>query len=433
MDPVLQDVCLTMKVGIWCAYGKTLEPSEGIGVFTHHLARALLDDPRVERIVMAIHAGEDDRVADTVASGAGRIATVAVGRLPWWCRWRRKQLRWRHRRLCDALTRGAKPALERRRDEAERAIRRLYARQPIADHRLFASCDVWLLPHVAVERGFPAATVLVVHDMVPLHIAGVVKQRDLESFRRRCMALVDEATLVTTMSQVIRDVDIVGLLGCDPDKVRVIPPATPCDFGAAENRTTVAGRRPFLGRPYVIYPAAFRPYKNHVTLVEALAELHRRGRGDMRLVFTGIRQVPASLARRIEALGLTEHVHVLGKVSREELACLYREAVATVVPSLYEQGSFPILEALHWGCPVAASDLPALREALEPLGDAMLFFDPRDASAVADTIAAIALDRDGLFRRQASGFESLRARTWSQVAGEWAAAFAEAIRRHRAG
>lgn len=420
-----------MKVGIWCAYGKTLEPSEGIGVFTHNLARALLGDQRVERIVIAIQAGEDDRVAATVAHGAGRIATVAIGRLPWWCRWRRKQLRWRHRRLCDALAVTHEPNVARRRDEVERAIRGLYARQPISDRRLFESCDVWLLPHVAVERGFPAATVVVVHDMVPLHISGVVKQRDLESFRRRCMCLVDEATLVATMSQVIRDVDIVGLLRCDPDKVRVIPPAAPADFSIAEERSVVAIRRPFLDRPYVIYPAAFRPYKNHAALVEALAALHRHGHREMQLVFTGIRRLPASLARRIDELGVAEHVHVLGKVTREELARLYCEAVATVVPSLYEQGSFPILEALHWGCPVAASDLPALREALEPLGDSMLFFDPRNAAAMADTIAAIAADRDAVRLRQAQGFADLQTRTWADVAREWATVFAEAVSRRR--
>lgn len=426
-----QDAERRMKVGIWCAYGKTLDPSEGIGVFAHNLARALLDDPRVDRIVMAIHAGQEERVAATVAHGHGRITTVSVGRLAWWCRWQRKRLRRRHRRVCDALAAVHTPDLVRRRDEIERAVRMLDGRHPIADFRHFESCDVWLLPHVAVEREFPTATVLVVHDMVPLHIPGVVKQRDLESFRRRSVCRADAATLVATMSQVIRDVDIIGLLGCDPAKVRVIPPATPADFGAPEDRATVAARRPFMGRQYVLYPAAFRPYKNHVALVEAVAELRRRGISDMQLVFTGIRRPPAALAARINRLGLAGHVHALGTVSREELSRLYCEACATVVPSLYEQGSFPILEALHWGCPVATSDLPTLRESFEPLGDAMLYFDPRNPVAIADTIATIVADRDAVRVRQARGFTGLRARTWADVASEWMDVFAEATMRHR--
>ncbi len=419
-----------MNVGVWCAYGKTLEPSEGIGVFTHNVARGLLEDDRVGRIVLVIEEGQADCVAATVAHGAGRIATVSVGRLPWIDRWRRKLLRRRHRRLCDRLARGPWPGLELRRDRVERSIAILYERQPISDRRLFETCDVWLLPHVAVERSFSAATVVVVHDMVPLHIPGVVKQRDLESFRRRSRCIVRDATLVGTMSQVIRDVDIVGLLGCDPDKIRVVPPAIPADCGTAEGRPSVAARRPFLGSPYVLYPAAFRPYKNHALLLDAVADLRRRGTA-LDLVLTGIRGLPRPLARRIEKLGIAGHVHVLGKVSREELSRLYAEAKATVVPSLYEQGSFPILEALHWGCPVAASDLPALRESLAPLGDKMVFFDPRDAAKIAAAIAGILADRDAVRTRQMAAFERLRTRTWVDVAHEWGTVFEEAIRRHR--
>ena len=421
-----------MKVGIWCAYGKTLEPSEGIGVFAHNLARALIDDARVERIVLAICQGEAQRVAATVAAGRGRIETVSVGRLPWLRRWRRKMLRLQHRRLCDRLAVDPHPAAEYRRDHVERSIEALYAHQPVTPRQAFEDCDVWLLPYIAVERSFPAATVVVVHDMVPLHIPGVVKPSDLESFRRRCRCMVRDATIVGTMSRVIRDVDIVGLLGCDAEKVRVVPPAVPVDCDKAEDRATVARRRPFLETPYILYPAAFRPYKNHAMLVEALSELHRRGHRSLQAVFTGIRDMPRTLAARIKGLGLTGHVHVLGKVSREELARLYAEAVATVVPSLYEQGSFPVLEALRWNCPAAASDLPALRESLAPLGDAMVFFDPRRADSIAGAIASIITDRDAILSRQVAEFSGLKARTWQDVACEWMSVFEEAVRRHAA-
>lgn len=421
-----------MNVGIWCAYGKTLEASEGIGVFAHNLARALLADARVARVVLAIHEGEAERVAATVATGGGRIQTVSVGRLPWLSRLRRSLLRRQHRRLCDRLARGPDPVLESRRDAIERSYTALYERQPVAPRHLFEDCDVWLLPYVAVERSFPAATVVVVHDMVPLHIPGVVKPRHLESFRRRCRCMVRDATLVGTMSCVIRDIDIVGLLGCEVEKVRVVPPAVPSDCAMAEDRAAVSARRAFLDMPFILYPAAFRPYKNHAMLVEALAVLHRRGHRGLQAVFTGIRTMPPPLAKRIEKLGLKEHVHVLGKVSRNELARLYSEAVATVVPSLYEQGSFPVLEALLWNCPAAASDLPALRESLAPLGDAMVFFDPRSADAIADAVASIIASRDEILTRQAAAFAGMRARTWEDVAGEWATVFADAVRRHAA-
>lgn len=42
-----------MKVGVWCAYGKTLSVSDGIGVFAHSLAKYLARSPRVNGVVMA--------------------------------------------------------------------------------------------------------------------------------------------------------------------------------------------------------------------------------------------------------------------------------------------------------------------------------------------------------------------------------------------
>ena len=109
---------------------------------------------------------------------------------------------------------------------------------------------------------------------------------------------------------------------------------------------------------------------------------------------------------------------------------LYREAAATIVPSLYEQGSFPLLEAMHWGCPVASSDIPALREAFASMGDAMPFFDPRNEAAIAAAITDTITHRDAVVARQAAAFERLRARTWADVAREWVAVCDEAIRRH---
>lgn len=422
-----------MKIGIWCAYDSTLEPSEGIGVFAHSLARGLVDDARVEQVVLAIHEGEADRVAATVAAGRGRISTVSVGRLPWPSRWRFRTLRRRHRRLCDRLALHPNAALERRRDRIERSIDEIHQRQTVTPRGLFEGCDVWLLPHVAVARSFQSATVVMVHDMVPLHFPGIVKQRDLESFRRRCRCIVRDSTLVGTMSHVIRDVDIVGHLGCDAERIRVVAPAVPADVSTAEDRAAVAARRPFLDEPYLLYPAAFRPYKNHAMLVESLAVLHRRGHRSLQAVFTGIHEIPRALATRVHELGMTRHVHVLGKVSREELARLYTEASATVVPSLYEQGSFPVLESLRWNCPAAASDLPALRESLASLGDAMVYFDPRSADSVADAVESIMADRAAILERQVAEFADLRARGWDDVARDWVTVFAEAVRRHAAG
>lgn len=423
-----------MRIGIWCAYGETLEATEGIGVFVHNLARGLVEIDDVERVELLVHAGDEALVADSVAAGGGRIGTIALQRLRIIDRWRWKQLRRRHRRLSDRLDAdGGRPTGpvarpdEPRRLAIERAIHGIFAAQRVCEPHAFEACDVWLLPHVAVERRFRAASVVVVHDMVPLHFDGVVKRSDLASFRRRSCSAVEDATLVATMSRTIRDTDVVGLLGCDPAKVRVVPPATPVESLETAEEPPSPAILAAMARPFLLYPAAVRPYKNHATLVAALAELSRRGRTDLGLVFTGSGADPSEFDPLVARLGLRGRVHPLGTVPRRTLSSLYLRASATIVPSLYEQGSFPILEAIHRGCPAAASDLASLRESLAPLGDTMIYFEPRSAASIADAVERILDDREAVRAGQAAAFAAMRLRSWRDVAREWVAVFEEAI------
>ena len=127
----------------------------------------------------------------------------------------------------------------------------------------------------------------------------------------------------------------------------------PTDFVKPVSRDELLRQYPAVGRPYLLYPAGYRSYKNHSVLIDALARLHAEGHSDLDLVFTGFNGMPDELARQISSLNLNGRVHALGVVKRSELAGLYQQAAITVVPSVYEQGSYPIVEAIHWGCPAS--------------------------------------------------------------------------------
>jgi hypothetical protein len=57
-----------------------------------------------------------------------------------------------------------------------------------------------------------------------------------------------------------------------------------------------------------------------------------------------------------------------------------------VVPSFYEGFSFPIVEAMHFGVPIAASNASSLPEVA---GEAALYFDPADCDEMAKTIGRL--------------------------------------------
>ena len=85
--------------------------------------------------------------------------------------------------------------------------------------------------------------------------------------------------------------------------------------------------------------------------------------------------------------------------SARSCVSLYRRAACLVFPSLYEGFGQPPLEAMACGCPVAASNIPAIAEAC---GDAAALFDPNDAEDIAAVVAGV-LDAPARFVRGRPG------------------------------
>lgn len=424
-----------MRIGIWCDYGFTLGPSEGIGVFVDNLARGLVKADPGCQVVLKAHQGQSSILDSTVAGGLGRIS-VTTG--PFMSRYRRRVLR-----NCKKIRRrlnqpGPNRFLLYRLDRwAQRTIESINA--PIAaelDSEL-AKCDVWLVPYVGCDQDFKLPTVVAIHDLVSYHFPEMMTPAKLDALKRLVDRVSSRATLAVCMSNFICQHDLLDTLHLPPQRVRVLQSAVPDDLVAADandaGRIATAKQAardalPFpIETPYIFYPAAFRTYKNHRYLVEALALYKKKSGLPLKLVFTGIHRCPKPLETRIHELKLSRDVVVLKKVPRDVLKQLYSCAFATVVPSLYEQGSFPIMEALSAGCPVASADIPSLREQFAGMGKSMFYFDPYRPEQLVPILEDIAANRQQVIAAQAAGFTAMRERTWQDAAHGWLSAFREAI------
>ena len=113
--------------------------------------------------------------------------------------------------------------------------------------------------------------------------------------------------------------------------------------------------------PYLLYVGDLTEHKNLPFLVDVFATA---GVPD-RLVLAGRPGTGyEELRAEIDASPARDRIDVVVAPTDGELDRLYRRAVATVLPSLREGFGFTPLEAMARGCPVLASDLPALREVL---------------------------------------------------------------------
>jgi len=111
---------------------------------------------------------------------------------------------------------------------------------------------------------------------------------------------------------------------------------------------------------YVFTVSRFEPEKGLLDLVEAYSRLHHP---DFKLVIAGDADRETLYSRRIKKIaGKKQGIILTGFISDKPLAELYSCAGLIVLPSYYEGLSIALLEAISYGIPVLASDIPQNRD-----------------------------------------------------------------------
>ncbi|MGH3008124.1 MAG: glycosyltransferase family 4 protein [Gaiellaceae bacterium] len=290
---------------------------------------------------------------------------------------------------------AAKRRLLPRRDEAHPTDgpRR---RHDVRAHLERLGVDLVVYPYTTA-LAFEAGTsyVLAVHDLMHRRHAEFPEFGGSELAWREYMFGngIREASVVLVDSEIGKK-DVLELYGeaIEPERVAVLPflPGTPTTV-TDEDRARVR-RTHRLPERYLFYPAQFWPHKNHRLIVEAMAELE-----DVDLVLVGsargaVRERNHSeLFARARELGVDRRIHHLGYVPAEDVAALYAEAVALVMPTFFGPTNIPVLEAWALDCPVITSDIRGVRE---QAGDAALLIDPDSAESLAAAIRRVWLDEE---------------------------------------
>lgn len=268
-------------------------------------------------------------------------------------------------------------------DAPHYSLRELVAVGRAADR---AHLDLFHAPHYVVPfTGVPV--VVTIHDLI--HLTWPPKN-PLAPFYARAMLgrAVRKARRVLTVSEASKRA-IVETLLVSPDNVVVTPNGVDARFfverAAGSEQRAGAPPCPLPATRYFLFVGNDKPHKNLGVLKDAVARLR------------GIRLVIA---------GATNFV------SDDELAALYRGAIALVMPSAEEGFGLPAAEAMACGTPVITSRAAAL---VEITGDAALHVDA-EPRALAAAMQRLVDDEE--LRRALSirGRERARAMTWTRCA-----------------
>ncbi len=160
-------------------------------------------------------------------------------------------------------------------------------------------------------------------------------------------------------------------------------------------------------------------------LLHALASLKEQ-RPALCLDIAGYGQEERELRQLCAELGIEGSVRFLGPVQQDSLPDLYRRAGVTVVPSVVAAGGdqegfgLVIVEAIGCGCPVIASDLPAIRHIANTAGEITLV-PSRDSAALARAIESVLDNHAERIRVTASFRENVVSKFgWNGIAGAYA-------------
>jgi glycosyltransferase involved in cell wall biosynthesis len=207
-------------------------------------------------------------------------------------------------------------------------------------------------------------------------------------------------------------------------KVRVVHEAPDPLYAherAADGASDLAGER-----PYFVFVGTISPRKNLMRIVKAFARVvERLDRGHRpELVIVGADGYDAALVHQLPgALRVEQYVRFVGPQPAQEVARLYRRALALVFPSLLEGFGLPVVEAMASGAPVITSNRSSPPEVA---GDAALLVDPDDWEALAAEMTRVLNDGALRERLRLAGLSRAAKFSWERAARETLAVFDEA-------
>ena len=246
--------------------------------------------------------------------------------------------------------------------------------------------------------------IVCIHD-ANIHLAPESYSRAFRFYYRIIQPLLAKtATQVVTVSNFSAQM-LAEFKLCELEKITVIP------NGHEHVRCWEPARSTFAqglanSRPFVFALGSLAKHKNVRILFEIAKELDALG---LDLLVAG---APGRFFSPVE-FASAPNVRIIGFVSDDDLAALYRQAFCFAFPSLTEGFGLPALEAMALGCPVIASGCASLPEVC---GQAALYADPKSPRAWIEQIQRLHTEQGLSERMRSDGFRQARKFSWTQSA-----------------
>lgn len=215
---------------------------------------------------------------------------------------------------------------------------------------------------------------------------------------------------IVAPTQALAD-EIISQLKVQKNKIDVVLPGAGLAEGSVFSKQAVPDKKWRIG-----YITKFGVQKNFDVLFSAAAKLKQANR-DFSLVISLEKSHPTyqHIAPLIEKYDIADVLENHGEISKDEIQALYPTLDLFIFPSLCESIGFPLIEAMYYGLPIIAADMPSNRELL---GESGLFFSPHDANALFEKMMLILDNKLNYLALSHDSIERCKLFSWEKSAKE---------------
>lgn len=294
----------------------------------------------------------------------------------------------------------------------------------------FFDCDLWLIISDRLRMEIdPVAPLFplrrcafIIYDYIQRYVPEIFGVGDAVWERQvsNLMHSVKHAARVFVTTPSTRE-DLISYVGVHPSRVQLLEMEfQPLEAGHAKLNTE-------LPDDYVLWPTNTTAHKNHANAFDAIETYIQDMGGNLHFLITGTwteyfdptntfpPDDPVTAAPHVRRVReklkkdnvLAEHIHVMGNISDRQYATLLKHSRFLWHPTLYDNGTFAVMEAAYLGVPSLSARYPAMEYINDKFALNMRFFDPRNPKDMARALlkmetdaASITLpERDALLQR----------------------------------
>jgi glycosyltransferase involved in cell wall biosynthesis len=255
--------------------------------------------------------------------------------------------------------------------------------------------DLFFSPSHYSPSSSPFPTIPTIHDIGYLQFQQQFTKKDLYQLINWTQESLKKSSQIITVSQFSKD-EIIKTYHIDPNKIYIAHNGvdTPPKI-KQETQNKILSSYHLTSNNYYLYLGTLKPNKNIPFLIKSFAlflkkqkeisSLHqgrmsdlacRQAGGQVGLVIAGKKGwLFDEIFATVKQEGIENQVVFTDFVTEDQKWTLYQNAIASVLPSIYEGFGIPAIESMKIGTPVIVSNIPPFKEVVNNCG---LFIDPSD-------------------------------------------------------